>query len=170
MITEQDALPIWIDEGFTAEQAREWMPYWAAYDVEEATLLAENAWLWHTAGFTAAQAGRWLEETSASDLERAIIGRVHGLGPDADQVHCPGLINLTVEDPLEAPYNSYGVGDGGTLLHRWATSGLADARILAFWHAGIPLAEALTGTHDQDALDVLAALNTPCPMLTPSAA
>lgn len=162
-LSRKAALPIWTATGFTTRDAREWMRHWGADNVEDEALLAEQARLWHDCGFTAAQRDAWdFSGDSASDLGLAIIGRVHGLGPDDDQRYCPGL--LTSEDELLAAFTLYGQQDRRSLLVRWASSGLPDTQIVLAWHARLSLAEALAGGHDDDALDLLTAYTGPCPM------
>lgn len=169
MISKQQALHIWIDAGFAVQEAREWMRHWGTDNAADEAWMAQEARLWHDCGFTAAQASEWDDSGDiTSGLGLAIIGRVHGLGPNDDQGLCPGVLTLTGDDDddLLAAFTLYGQQDRRSPLIRWAKSGLTDAQVLGYWHAGIPLVEALASAHDDDAVNVLAALNpTRCPLL-----
>lgn len=170
-LSRSKALTIWQAAGFTTREAREWMRHWGndgptCETVEDEAWMAAHARLWSDCGFTGQDTAAWADSDITTGLGLAIIGRVHGLVPDDDQGHCPGVLTLTGDDDddLLAAFTLYGHQDRRSPLVRWASGGLADDRILGYWHAGIPLVEALTGGHDDDALDLLTALHTPCPM------
>jgi len=178
MNSKREALRIWTMAGFTAEQAWEWMTAWGGSGptcdtAEDEEWMAEQARLWHDCGFTGHHAHAWAPSEIAGVLGTAIQNRVHGLTvDDEDGRGCPGLFTFTgqQDDDDARLIDLYGFQDRDSVLVRWATRGLPDDRILAYWHAGIPLQEALTGGHDDGAVDILAALNTPsCPLLQQAA-
>lgn len=172
MINTQQAVPIWTAAGFTVQEAQEWMRHWGndgptTTTVEDEAWMAAHARLWSDCGFTGQDTAAWADSDITTGLGTAIQNRVHGLTVDAADGECTALLRPDSDaDPLTARLDLYGFQDRDSVLVRWATSGLPDDRILAYWHGGIPLQEALTGGQDDGAVDILAALNTPsCPLL-----
>lgn len=173
MISKQQALHIWIDAGFAVQEAQEWMRHWGndgptCTTVEDEAWMAAHARLWSDCGFTGQDTAAWADSDITIGLGYAIIQRVHGLGPDdAADGECTALLRPDSDaDPLTARLDLYGVQESRHSPVRWAKSGLTEAQVLGYWHAGIPLVEALASAHDDDAVNVLAALNpTRCPLL-----
>jgi len=128
--------------------------------------------LWRQCGFTATEALTLTDDITVG-LGHAIILRVHGFAVDQYAFgRCPGLLPPAGPDSEDLMWLSevFGVNQPRLLPVRWLRTGLPDDRILAFWHAGIPLHEAITGQYADDSVDLLSALNSSrCPILHPKA-